>query len=282
LQTIQQLEARALRRADTVDELDRLLYGAKGKLRSEKLRDDAGLWVALKRLFLPNRLEVRVKKLERDLARARAALRIAVVDLHQGHCQQLRSAPWSGSLIAPSEAELRDANDEYHPWNRVQRAGKHALRALNRINRPDDPDLVDAAFTLLDEWDDGPVLFSSDHINRKIEVMNLAGTTLRNFANTTRLLTRERPEAGIAADPFLDKFADKLSGVRTRFGVMIAQRGIDDATRRVAALMGATARVSGKEMVEVEAAQDRLEEVNHQIALAAWSNIPARLRPPGR
>jgi hypothetical protein len=63
---------------------------------------------------------------------------------------------------------------------------------------------------------------------------------------------------------------------------MIAQRGIDDATRRVAALMGATARVSGKEMVEVEAAQDRLEEVNHQIALAAWSNIPARLRPPGR
>jgi hypothetical protein len=35
-------------------------------------------------------------------------------------------------------------------------------------------------------------------------------------------------------------------------------------------------------MVEVEAAQDRLEEVNHQIALAAWSNIPARLRPPGR
>jgi hypothetical protein len=282
LQTIQELQARALRRADAVDELDRLLFAAKGKRRSDDMRDDSsGLWVALKRLFLPNRAAGKVQKLERQRVRAQAALRIAVDELHQAHCQQLRTAPWSGSLLAPTEAGLRDANEDYHPWSRVERAGKQALLALGRINQAGDADIVDTAFVLWDMVDGGPNLFSQG-IDRKIEAMNLAGSAVRNFANTVRLLALERPEAGIAPSPSLEKIAGKLSAVGSRFGVIATGGYVKPAKRAIAALMTAAAQSSGRESADVGAAQDRLEEVNHQISLAAWSKIPARLRPAGR
>jgi len=282
LQTIQQLQARALRRADAVDELDRLLYAAKGKRRSEELREEgAGLWAGLRRLFLPNRLAVKVEKLERDVGRARAALKIAVDELHQAHCQQLRAAPWSGSLLAPTEAGLRDANEDYQPWNRVQMSGKRALHALRRAEHPD-LDVVDKGFLLVDMALDGPGPITT-RTSRKIEAMNEAADPVRSFVNALRLLARERPEARVPADSqALSEIADRFAGVRNVFGLALAESKVRVAASTISSLMASIARAAGPEFSEVAVAQDRLEEVNHQIALAAWSKIPARLRPEGR
>jgi hypothetical protein len=283
LQTIQQLQARALRRADTVDELNRLLYASKGKQRTEELRDDnTGLWAGLRRLFLPNRLVAKVEKLERDVSRARAALKIAVDELHQEHCQQLRAAPWSGSLLAPTETGLRDANDDYQPWNRVQMSGKRALHALHRIEYPN-LDVVDKGLIFVDLALDGSGGPALSRMRRKIGAMNAAADPVRSFVNALRLLARERPEARAPADSrALSEIADRLAGVRSVFGVALAEGKVRAAASTIANLMASIASAAGPEFSEVEVAQDRLEEVNHQIALAAWSKIPARLRPPGR
>jgi hypothetical protein len=269
-----------LRRADAVDDLDRRLDAVKGKRPTEALRDDsAGLFAALKRLFLPNIATARLENLEAQRARARAALRIAVDELHQAHCQQLRTAPWSGSLLAPTEAGLRDANDDYHPWNRVLMSGKRALQALRRIDHADDPDLVDVAIELVD-------LVTSDLVpddNRRIEAMNRAADPIRSFVNALRLLSRDRPEAGTPQDSrTLTAIADKLGGVRSRIGAAGAGDDVRFAAITIKNLMDAVARSAGPEFDEVEAAEERLEAANQQIGLAAWSKIPARLRAVGR
>jgi hypothetical protein len=283
LQAIQELQARALRRADAVDELDRLLFAARGKRRSDDMRDDSsGLWAALKRLFLPNRAAGKVQKLERQLARAQAALRIAVDELHQAHCQQLRTAPWSGSLLAPTEAGLRDANEDYHPWNRVLKSGRRVLLALHGIDNPE-LDIIDKAVRVFDVATDGPGFTLTDRINRRIDAANRAGEAIQGFLKALQALKRERSEADLTLDnPALAKIADRLAAVRTLFGLAVAEIHVGRAERTVAALIESVRQRSGSKFDEVEDAQDRLEEVNHQISLAAWSKIPARLRPAGR
>ncbi len=253
-------------------------------MRTQELRDDsAGLWAALKRLFLPGRSAGNVGKLEDQLTRARAALKIAVDELHQAHCQQLRGAPWSGNLLAPTETELRDANEEYHPWNRVQMSGKRALQALRKIKEADELDVMDKALIVTQVLADGPGRIATGASNRKIEAMNQAADPVRSFVNALRLLARDRPEAGTPKDSrTLSEIADTLAGVRTRIGMFGAEGDARLAASTISNLMEAAARSAGSEFHEVEAAQDRLEEVNHQIGLAAWSKIPARLRPPGR
>jgi hypothetical protein len=284
VQRIDQLQARALRRADAVDELDRMLYAAKGSRRQQELRDDgAGLWAALKRLFLPNRSTAKVEKLETQQTRARAALKIAVDELHQAHCEQLRAAPWSGSLLAPTEAGLRGANQDYHPWDLVQMAGKRALSALYKIDEGGDSDSVALAVVVVLLAVGGVRGFSSSGLSQRIEAMNRAGDAIQSFVNALRLLARTRTEAAADSDSAsLTVIATNLSGVRTRFGAMAVTGKIGGAKRTIAAIMTSVARASGSERGAVANAQDRLEEVNHQIALAAWSKIPARLRPPGR
>jgi len=283
LQTIQQLQARALRRADMVDELDRLLYAAKGKRRSEELRESAGLWAALKRLFLPDRLAAKVEKLEGQQARARAALKIAVDELHQAHCQQLRQAPWSGTLLAPTENELRNANEDYRPWDLVQFSGKRALSAMYKIDAEEDLDspaliIFELIFGVLADYHS-----SSRGIAQRIEAMRESGDAIRGFVNALGLLARTHPEAVAHADSAaLTTIAEKLSRVHTRFGAMAVSGRINQAKRTIAAIITSLARASGSERGQVQDAQGRLEEVNHQVALAAWSKIPARLRPPGR
>ena len=283
LQTIQQLQARALRRAEAVDELDRLLYATKGQRRAEDLRDGAaGLWAAVRRLFLPNRLAAKVEKLERQQARARAALKIAVDELHQAHCQQLRTAPWSGSLLAPTETGLRDANEDLRPWNRVQMSGKRALAALTAIGAPPNLGAGDVIL-LITEVVLAASDFTSEDLDERIDVAHRAGWAIRSFINALKALKQEHPESNAGpGNSDLAEIAEKLIAIRTRFGLTLAQGYVGRAARTIAALMDSVRRESATEFDGVELAQDRLEAVNHQIALAAWSKIPARLRPPGR
>jgi hypothetical protein len=285
VQRIEQLQARALRRADAVDEMERMLYAAKGQRRRQEVRDEtAGLWVALKRLFLPNRSAAKVEKLEVQQTRARAALKIAVDELHQAHCEQLRAAPWSGTLLAPTEAELRDANEDYHPWDLVQMAGKRALSALYKIDADGDSDSVAlAAFVVLLAFGGLTGVTSSTGLSRRIEAMNRAGDAIQGFVNALRFLARTHPEVAADSDSAsLTTIAANLAGVRTRFGMMAVAGKIGGAKRTIAAILTSVTRASGSERGARANAQDRLEEVNHQIALAAWSKIPARLRPQGR
>jgi hypothetical protein len=285
LQTIEVLLARALRRADAVDELDRLLYAAKGRRRAQDLHDEAtlGLWPCLKRLIWPNRLAAKLQKLERQKARAAAALRIAVDALHQAHCEQLRAAPWNRTLLAPTEAGLRDANEDYQPWNRVKMSGKRALHALRKVSHPDELDGVDKAVLFTEVISEGAGAIGEHLDHRKIEAMHRAADPVRSFVRALGLLARARPEAGTPkGSRTLEGIADRLAGVRSRFGVAAGEDDAAAAERSISGLMAAVARASGSEFDEVESAQDRLEEVNHQIALTAWSKIPARLRPPGR
>jgi hypothetical protein len=281
LQSVQQLEARALRRADAVDELERLLYAAKGNRRQQELRDDrAGPWASL---FRPNRWMDKVEKLERDVTRARASLKIAVDELHQAHCQQLRTAPWSGRLLAPTEAGLRNANEDDHPFELVRRAGKRALNAMYKIDASGDSDSVALIVLTILLAVGGGRFSSSSGLTERIEAMNQAGDAIQSFANAMRSLDRAHPELGMAADsPSLSAIAKRLSGVRTRFGAMAVSGQGADAKRTIAAILTTVGQASGSESGDVAEAQGRLAEVNHQIALAAWSKIPARLRPAGR
>jgi hypothetical protein len=284
LQTIEKLQARALRRADENDELDRLLRIAKGRLRQQELGEARlGFWGKLMHLMRPNRLAAEVDKLARKKARAAAAMKVAVDSLHQAHCQQLRAAPWSRTLLAPTEAELRGANEDYHPWNRVKMSGKRALQALRKVKQPDELDVVDKAVLFTEVIADGPAAIGARRDSRKIAAMNRAADPVRSFVRALRLLARARPEARTPkGSRTLEGIADTLGGVRTRLGVDGGEDEAERAQRTISDLMAAVARASGAEFDDVESAQDRLEEVNHQIALAAWSKIPARLRPPGR
>jgi hypothetical protein len=283
VQTIEQLQARALRRADAVDELDHLLYTAKGRRRTDALRDDsAGLWAALKRLFLPDRSAAKVLKLERQKARARAALTIAVDELHQAHCQQLRAAPWSASLLRPTETGLRAANEEYHPWDLVQMSGKRALSALYKIDAAGDSDSI-ALVILGVLLATGGTRLLSGGLGERIEAMNQAGDAILGFVNATRALARVHPETGVDMESAsLTATAKRLSSVRTRLGAMAVSNQVMEAKRTIAAIVTSVAQASRSERGQAGTAQDRLEEVNHQIDLAAWSKIPARLRPAGR
>jgi hypothetical protein len=281
LQTIEGLQARALRRADAVDALDRRLYAAKGRRRTLE-REGRGFWASLWRRTFPDRLAAEIEKLERDRARSEAALKIAVDELHQAHCQRLRAGPSSPSLLRPTEAGLRAANAEYHPWDLVQMSGKRALSALYKIDAVGDSDSVALVIVLL-LLAAGGSRFSSSGLAERIEAMNQAGDALKGFANALRFLAREHPETGAdSGSPSLTATAERLSAVRTRFGAMAVTGQIDAAKRRIAAIMTSAERDSGAERNEVGKAQERLEAVNHQIELAAWSKIPLRLRPPGR
>lgn len=292
MQTIQDLEARALRRADDVDELYRLLRTARSRRQARTGAAEGGeqgLWAWIAGLFMPGHADRKIEALEQELNRKQAALRIAVDALHQEHCARLRAAPWSRTLLNPTEAELRDANDEYHPWNRVLMAGKRAIAAFVQVDEQEQIDAVISkaalaarvAAILLTRSSPG---FSAGGVGAaQIDSMNRAGDAVQSFVNSLQLLAKARPAAGTpAGSPELQAIADQLKRVRTAFGFREAHGRLENAADRIRSLMAVVAKSAGGKFEEVENASDRLEEVNAQIALAAWSKIPARLRPFGR
>ncbi len=184
-------------------------------------------------------------------------------------------------MLAPPEAELRDANDDYHDWDLALMSGKRALSALYKIDAVADTDspaliIVEVIFGAVTD-------LPSDEIAQRVGAINHAADAIRGFANVLRILARSHPEVAAEADSApLVAIADRLSRVRTRIGAMAVSGQVDRAKRTIASIMTSVERASGVQRGGVADAQGRLEEVNHQIALTAWSKIPARLRPPGR
>lgn len=101
LRSIGDLEARALRCADRVDDLERRLRSEqwRQRVRASAEASAAGFWSRLFRRLKPERGARAITALEQDKARAQAALKIAVDELYQAHCEQLRAAPWGRSLM---------------------------------------------------------------------------------------------------------------------------------------------------------------------------------------
>jgi hypothetical protein len=170
LQKIRELEARAIQRADALDSIRRALKAQRALPGNISGVVDRGRARPL--LDTANQTE----SLLRDEARAEARSKIAVDELLAAHCEILRMSAWGQGLLVPAEAALLTANEAYHPWDRVLRFGKLAIRELQSVE-----DAID----------------SSD----RMAAMERAGEAIQGLRNGIGLLAREKPESEL---PLMD------------------------------------------------------------------------------
>jgi hypothetical protein len=294
--TIPDLEARALRRADQVEDADRLLRAARWRLRTGRDDGDSplGFWARLAGRLWPSSAARRVAKLERDHRRAEAAFKIAVDELLQAHCAALRSAPWSQGRVAGVEAAVRSSSTDYGPWRRSLALGESALDKLRGLGAGR-PGFGDAA-RILTLATGGIYIPRLSPDAESIDAMREAGEALGSFISSLDHLpqtspARNWPHDGPNGDPArsrpapsagLRDCARRMAEVRTRLGVAAVESARSRAMREVASLLHRLDDSSRDERGDLDAARSALEAANQQLILAAWSKIPARLRPIGR
>jgi len=124
MQSIPDLEARALHHAQALDSVRRTLRTqALHRLNRPGVVDRGE----------PRAAEDPVEPLHLEEARTAARLKIAVDELLAAHCEQLRLSAWGQRLLVPAETALLEANEAYLPWERVLRFGKLALEEIRAL-----------------------------------------------------------------------------------------------------------------------------------------------------
>jgi len=288
MQSIAELEARALRRADEVDDLARRLAAAEWQSRAGKLSlsvDRCGLWPRITAWFKGDGgLRAKIARLRAQKTHADAAMKIAVDELHQAHCVALRGSPWSRTLLKPTEAGIMHATDDYHPWDRVLMVGDAALRALTAAAKQPGADLPEVALLVLLlllalGGFRGPRL-STTSSAESVEIINNAGEAVERFIKSVQLLERDRPGAGtIAVSPALAEHAARMMRVRTKIGIARTHGAVQAALREIGATLTQVRALSSQERGHLGDARLTFDQASQQVALMAWSKIPARLRP---
>lgn len=283
MQPIAELEARASRRADAVEDLERRLAAAEWRLRARQRSpsvDRGGLWARVSAWLKGDGIAAEIARLRTQKVRADAALKIAVDELHQAHVAALRVSPWSRTLVRPAEAALQGANAEYHPWDRVVMFGSQAIDALREARGQGAANIGDAvrlAMMALTR-SSGP----SGSLNEELATMHRAGEAVDRFVKAVDLLARDRPRPDLPrVSDDLRKCARRLMAVGNRFTMVGVQVSIPPAAAEIRAILNRILAESGGERGDVDAARTRLEGANQQVIAMAWSKIPARLRPKG-
>jgi hypothetical protein len=288
MQTIAELEARALRRADEVDDLARRLAAAEcqagARQHSPSVDRGGRLWSRIAGWFRGDGVAARIAQLRVQKAHADAAMKIAVDELHQAHCIALRGSPWSRTVLKPAEAVLTHATDDYHPWDRVLMFGDAALRALTVAARQPGADVSDivglALMALLALGGTAAPRLSGTSTMESVEIIHGAGEAVDRFIASVRLLERDAPgDVTIRASPTLADHAARMKRVRTKIGIARAHRAIQAALREIGAIMTRVRAQSSGERGQLGDARQRFEQASRQVASMAWSKIPARLRP---
>jgi hypothetical protein len=282
MQSIAELEARALRRADEADELARRLAAAEWRLRTRDAGsvERGGFWSRLTGGLKPDAVVTEIARLQTQKAHADAALKIAVDELHQAHCIALRDSPWNRTLLEPAEAEVAHASDDYHPWDRVLIAGDATLQALTAAARQPGLGAYDAARVLLALGGIRTPRLSATSRAESVQIIRAAGQAVDRFIKSVQLLQRDRPgNLTVGVGPALQDNAARMLGLRTAFGINGVHGAIQAALRDVGAIMTQVRARSRGERGELGDARRRYEQASRQVALMAWSKIPARLRP---
>jgi len=286
MQYMQELEARALRRADRVDDLDRRIRAIRSRQRGGPGSVDRGrsLLQRISGWFRRDRSAADLAKLETERRRAVAERKIAVDELLQAHCERLRAAPENRHLLAPAEAVLRTANEDYHPWDRALMFGGQALRALNVAYGRGSWNAYDTliAFSLLAPLLTGGRVFrmSSSSTLEDLDRVHAAGQALEVFVKSLKLLARDHPDVSVPnASAALEKCAQDMLAARTRIGIMKVQGAMSRSIREIGAILSEIQKRSAGERGDVAAARMGFDGVNNRLVAAAWTKIPARLRP---
>jgi hypothetical protein len=284
MQTIAELEARALRRADEVDDLARRLDAVEWQARAGKhspsVDRGGGLWSRVTGWFRRDGVAVKVARLSAQKAHADAAMKIAVDELHQAHCIALRGSPWSRTLLKPAETGLSHATDDYHPWDRIVMFGDAALRALTAAARQPGADATDVVRLLLALGGVRTPRLSATSTAESVAIIHEAGEAVDRFVTSVRLLERGRPtDAKIRGSPTLAGYAARMKSVRTKIGIARAHGAIQAALREIGATLTQVRAQSSEERGQLGKARSTFEQAGQQVALMAWSKIPARLRP---
>ena len=283
MQSIAQLEARALRRADAVEDLERRLAAAEWQVRARAHSpsvDRGGFWSRVAGCFRRDGASAAIARLREQKAHTDAALKIAIDELHQAHCEALRDSPWSRSLLKPAEAGLSHATDDYHPWDRILMFGDAALRALTTAARQPGLDAYDAARRLLALGGIRAPRLSGTSPAESIAIVNAAGDAVDRFVTSVQLLERDRPvNTTISMSPGLADSAARMKRVRTAFGIARVHGAVQAALREVGAIVTEVRAQSSEERGNLGNARQRFEQASQQVAMLAWSKIPARLRP---
>jgi len=276
-----------LRRADEAEDLERRLAAAEWRVRaraqSPSVDRGGGLWSRATGWLKGDGASDEIARLRTQKTHADAALKIAVDELHQAHCATLRTSPWSRTLVGPAEATLQGANAEYHPWDRAVMFGTQAIDALGAAGGQTRSNIGDAIrlATMLVTRSSLPSL-SSGSLSEQLDAMHRAGEAVDHFIKAVDLLARDRPRTDVPlVSDGLRKCAQKLMAVGNRFTIAAIQSSLHPAAEEIRAILNRIIAESGGERSDVETARARLEGTNQQVITAAWSKIPARLRPNG-
>jgi hypothetical protein len=284
MQPIAELEARALRRADEVDDLARRLAAAEWQARAGKHKPSVdrsdGLWSLMTGWFTRDGTAAKIARLRAQKAHADAAMKIAVDELHQAHCIALRGSPWSRTLLKPAETGLSHATDDYHRWDRVLMFGDAALRALTAAARQPGADASDALSLLLALAGVRGSRLSGTSTMEGVEIIHGAGEAVDRFITSVRLLERDGPgNVTISVIPSLADHAVRMKRIRTRVGITRVHGAIQAALREIGSTLTQVRAQSSDERGQLGKARVTFEQADQQVALMAWSQIPARLRP---
>ncbi len=203
---------------------------------------------------------------------SRATQAVGVVD--RGHAKRSAELPDQTESLrrdeARAEARLKLAVDELLATHcEILRLSAWGQRLLV----PAESTLL-AANEAYHPWD--RVLRFGKLANQELKALAAAGSAsereaarerardaIQGFRNGIDLLARARPESEL---PLLQ--SDLIGGWDTDFVIVNAMADIEAQCTA--------------EKAAVATAQAQLETANAEIAAAAWSKIPARLRPPGR
>jgi hypothetical protein len=285
MQTIAELEARALRRADEVDDLARRVAAAQWQARAGKHSPSvvrgAGPLSRIAGWFSGDGgLRAKIARLQAQKAHADAAMKIAVDELHQAHCAALRDSPWSRTLLKPAESGLSHATADYHPWDRALMFGDAALRALTAAARQPGADASDLVLLLLALAGTWGTRLSGTSTLESLQIIHEAGEAVDRFIKSVELLERDAPatvKPGLS--PGLADHAARMKRVRTKVGIARAHRAIQAALREIGAILTQIRGQSNEEQGRLGNARVTFEQAGQQVALMAWTKIPARLRP---